>query len=221
MLNDGIRDDVNLLLLQLADSAFPTGGFVHSGGLEAASVLGLTTDLFGWFCDSLENAGWSALPLASAGFSAHAVADAAAETWLINHVAHRASRAQGQGWATTIAAVFPSADFSALKAACRHPGRGHFAPTFGHVCALLDMPLAQMQRLFLFLHLRGQVSTAIRLGRIGPLEAQRLQVRLTPVLEAVWATCATLRLDDLATTAPLHDLAHGHHDRLYSRLFTT
>jgi urease accessory protein len=75
--------------------------------------------------------------------------------------------------------------------------------------------------LFLFLHLRGNISTAIRLGRIGPLEAQRLQARLTPALERVWGSCAHLSLADLATTAPLQDLAHGHHDRLYSRLFTT
>jgi len=32
------------LLWQLADSAFPSGGFAHSGGLEAAVQLGVVSD---------------------------------------------------------------------------------------------------------------------------------------------------------------------------------
>ena len=40
----------DLLLWQLADSAFPSGGFAHSGGLEAAHQLGTVSD-----ADALES----------------------------------------------------------------------------------------------------------------------------------------------------------------------
>ena len=215
---------MNLLVLQLADSAFPTGGFVHSGGLEAAARLGLVGDLHGWLRDSLEQAGHGALPLATAGHAADELAecDAVADAWLSNHIANRASRAQGQGWIATAAAVFPLPPLIELKRQLR-AGRlpGHLAPAFGKVCAVLGLDLLAMQRLFLFLHLRGQISTAVRLGLAGPLEAQRLQAGFSADLEVVLATCAAFGLDDLAATAPLQDLAHAHHDRLYSRLFAS
>ena len=208
-------------LLQLADSAFPTGGFVHSGGLEAAAHLRVVGDLRGWLRDGVENAGHAALPLATAGFRGDDGADAVAEAWLTNPIANRASRAQGQAWAATAAAVFAAPELAALKRSSRAPGRGHLAPTFGRVCALLEVDCDGMQRLFLFLHLRGQVSTAVRLGLVGPLEAQRLQASFVPDLDAVLAACAGLGVEDLATTAPLQNLAHAHHDRLYSRLFAS
>ena len=208
-------------ILQLADSAIPTGGFVHSGGLEAASRLGLVSDVVTWLADGLANAGRAALPLASAGFTDHPEADAVAEAWLSNPVANRASRAQGQAWAATAVAVFPSPALTELKRISRLPGCGHLAPTFGRICALLGVARQDMQHLFLFLHLRGQVSTAVRLGLLGPLEAQRVQARLGADLDHLAATCGSFGLDDLATTAPLQDLAHAHHDRLYSRIFAT
>jgi urease accessory protein len=208
-------------LLQLADSAFPTGGFVHSGGLEAAARLGLVRDLEPWLRDSLSQAGRGMLPLATAGYRDHPDAEVIADAWLSNEVAHRASKAQGAAWVATAAAVFPGPELAALKHRARLGEVGHLAPVFGRVCAILGVTCTEMQRLFLFLHLRGQVSTAVRLGLVGPLEAQRLQGTFTVDLDAVHAGCAELTLDDLATIAPLHDLAHAHHDRLYSRMFAT
>src|SRR5712672_1862091 len=57
------------ILLQLSDSALPTGGFVHSAGLESAFQQGEVQgpgDLRRFIRDSLWLAGHCSLPLASA-----------------------------------------------------------------------------------------------------------------------------------------------------------
>src|ERR671923_1722325 len=57
---------VSWLLLQLSDSALPTGGFAHSSGLEAAAQqreLVTASDLQRFARDALWQAGHFALPL--------------------------------------------------------------------------------------------------------------------------------------------------------------
>jgi urease accessory protein len=67
--------------------------------------------------------------------------------------------------------------------------------------------------------LRGVLSAAVRLGIVGPLEAQQIQAARAPVLDAVLATCGVLDVDDAAMTAPLLELFGALHDRLDGRLF--
>ena len=209
---------------QLADSAFPTGGFAQSMGLEAAWQLGEIGDresLRRFARASLLQAGYGALPLATAAFRAPgrlAELDALADAFLVNPVANRASRVQGRALAATCVRIWPSpalADLDrVLRTTCVHA-----APATGTVLRTLGVPLATIQRLMLFVTARSVFSAAVRLGIVGSYEAQRLQYEAGRDIDDVLSRCADLDEDGLAQAAPIVDVLQGAHDRLYSRLF--
>ncbi|MBZ4418827.1 urease accessory protein UreF [Myxococcus sp. RHSTA-1-4] len=212
-------------LLQLADSGFPTGGFAHSGGLEAAVQQGEVRgapELRRFVRELLWQAGHGGLPLVSAAHgepSELPALDARAEAFLSNHVANRASRTQGRAFLDTCARIFPS-PVAPLREAARAQGlRFHHAPVFGAVLRTLDVERTDAQRLFLSLTLRGTLSAAVRLGIVGTHESHQLQHQATPLLDTVLEQCAGLGVDALAQPSPLLDLLGSTHDRLYSRLF--
>ena len=217
------------LLLQMADSAFPSGGFAHSLGLEAAVQLGEVTGAQGVerFVDaSLWQAGHGALPFVGEAHAAPediARVDAVCDAYLASVVQNRASRTQGRAFVATCARIFtapPIAAIAALEDAARaRTIAAHFAPLFGATTRALGATLAEAQALYVHLALRGVLSASVRLGVIGPHEAQRIQHARAAVLDAVLDACARLTLDDVAQSAPLLELMGATQDRLYSRLF--
>jgi len=58
----------------------------------------------------------------------------------------------------------------------------------------------------------------VRLGVVGPLQAQELLAGLAGAARRVLAA-ADPAPEEAASSAPLLDLLQGHQDRLYSRLF--
>jgi urease accessory protein len=212
------------LTWQVVDSAFPTGLFAHSSGLEAAwqhgEVVGVP-QLRNFVDATIVQAGSGVLPLVNATFlhpeRVYAL-DTVADAFLTNPVANRASRVHGRTLISTAARVWPTPPLMELKAraATMH---AHVAPWSGVVFRELGVPLATTQRVILFGAARGVLSAAVRLGIVGSFEAQRLQSDVAPRLDEVALRSATLDADDLAQTAPILDLLQSAHDRLYSRLF--
>lgn len=211
----------DLTIWQLSDSAFPTGGFAHSSGLEAAWQHGEVRNreqLVSFVEASLAQLGRAALPLVTAAHhepNRLAELDGLCDAFTSNHVANRASRAQGRAFLTAVERVF-KLEISNSKFLIEF---AHLAPVFGACLRRLELSRETTARLFFFNHLRGLFAAAVRLNIVGPMEAQTLQHRLTPVAEATWVRCAELTLDELAQTSPLLELWQGAQDRLYSRLF--
>ncbi len=201
------------LVWQIVDSAFPTGGFAHSGGLEAAVQLGeltgVTVDAF--VRQSAWQAGFGGVPLVGAAGDAPAKLDELnewADAFMTNLPARKASVRQGKAFAAVAAQAFQV-----------RVGGGHLAVVLGAALRQLDLARDDAQSVYLHGNMRGILAAAVRLGKLGPLEAQRLQFALAPLLDEVVLACRALGLADMTQTAPLLDLIGAQQDRLYSRMF--
>jgi urease accessory protein len=213
------------LVWQLADSAFPAGGFGHSFGLEAASQQSEIDagSLPAFVRDAIAQAGHGGLPFLFAAFDdphSIGVVDERCEAFLRNPVSNRASRVQGRAWLGTIARSFPADEVQEIVALVRARARWrHSAPIFGATLNALNIERSDAARLFLFGAARGTLSASVRLGITGTTDAQRILSERSQDLDRTIRRCGHLTIDEAAQTSPLIDLWQAAHDRLYSRLF--
>jgi urease accessory protein len=213
-------------VLQIADSGFPIGGFAHSSGFEAAfhfGEVGTAARLDDYLRAHLLNVANASLPFVAAAYDGTGdvwALDALLDAQLTNHVANRASRTQGRALLSTCARVFDEPPIAALaiRAASRDVA-AHLAPVFGAVLAALSVARHDALALHMLLALRGVASAAVRLGVVGPHEAQRLQSRHAATLDALIAECAEIGPGEAAMAAPLLEIYGAMHDQLYARLF--
>jgi len=212
------------LTWQVVDSAFPTGAFAHSCGLEAAWQHGEIRDageLRQFLHGALQQVTFGNLPLVNAAYREPErleCLDARADAFLLNSVANRASRIQGRTLLATVGRVWPSPALADLAA--RAGGtNAHVSPLTGATLKTVGLPLKTIQEVVLFGTARSVLAAAVRLGIVGSYEAQQLQAGSGPWLDDLLRRATTLDLDDLAQTAPIADLLQARHDHLYSRLF--
>ena len=209
------------LLLQLVDGAFPAGGFAHSAGLEPSLHLRGIGELEPFVDEALWQTGRSALPFVRRACEKPAELaslDALFDASSTSHVGNRASRAQGRSLAGAACRVFERPEVLAIGAHARL-GPAHHAVMFGAIFGVVGMSVSDTQMAWLHGSLRGMLSAAVRLGVVGPLEAQQIQASRTGLLDAVIAACGGLDVGDAAMTAPLLEMFGALHDRLDGRLF--
>ena len=173
------------LAWQIVDSAFPTGGFAHSWGLESAWQHGevRTPEALREFVRAaVVQAGYASLPFVTTAYRQPdrlEELDDLNDAFLTNRVANRASRVQGRALAATCMRVWPSEALVALEARARNL-HAHCSPLAGAIFEAMTLDLSTAQRIVLYLNLRGVLSAAVRLGIVGNFEAQRIQYRVEP-----------------------------------------
>lgn len=224
---------MDLSAIILADSRFPGGGHVHSGGLEEAVTRKLITherDLPGFLSGRLRTAGSLAAVFAAA--SAHAAArnvrsghwrrlDVELDARTPSLAQREASRAQGRGTARAGKAAWPSAVLSQLL---KETPRPHHPVIAG---ALIGVPFDAAMAVA-YLAISGPASAAVRLLGLDPFAVNAVVARLSKEVREVSLRAAEVAGDDPADLpapgSPALDLfaeAHARHHQEEVRLFAS
>ncbi|WNV82069.1 urease accessory UreF family protein [Umezawaea sp. Da 62-37] len=225
--------DVSGLLL--ADSRFPGGGHVHSGGLEEAVARKLVTgeaDLAAFLVGRLHTAGELAAVFAAAATSAvhkgkaHWLElDAELDARTPSPAQRKSSRAQGRGTARAGRRAWPSPVLDRLLADTPRP---HHPIVLGVLTALAGGEPRDAALSVCYLAVSGPASAAIRLLGLDPFGVNAVLARLSGAMRDVAAAAAkTADLDPSelpAPGAPGLDLlaeAHDRHHQEEVRLFVS
>jgi urease accessory protein len=227
-----LTDQALLRLLQLTDSAFPTGAFAHSVGLEtyiARGIVRTVASLEEFIANTLLNA---VAPSDGVACAAAARAGAGSDN-VVQRLDHRltamksvsefrdASRALGARFLRTVTPLYAlphamgylaSIDAKALY--------GHMSLAYGLVCRDLELPLEPALAAWFRHYCASLVSVGVRLMPLGQTEGQAMLVRLrTPILDAV-ELALERDIDEMASFVPGQELAGIiHRDGLTTRLY--
>lgn len=198
-------------LLALSDSRLPTGGHVHSGGIEEAVTSGLVGDIVtlrAYLRRRIRTHGLVTASIAAAvhgGALSVAAADAETDARTPAPAAREASRAQGRGLARLARRVWPAAEWDALGL------RPHLAVAAGAVGTASGVAAEHTALSVVYTTMTGSATAAQRLLALDPGDVAAVTFELSELCEQTAAEAAK----DLADLSdPLLDvLAQRHLER--------
>jgi urease accessory protein len=205
-------------LLTLADSRLPTGGHVHSGGVEEAVTGGLVGDLPTLRAYLRRRIRTHGLVTASVAAAVHVGAlsipdaDRESDARTPAPAARQASRAQGRGLARLARRVWPEVDWQPLGAT------PHLAVAAGAVGAASGLHPDQTALSIVYTTMTGSATAAQRLLALDPGDVAALTFELAPLCDQT-ATEAVKELADLSD--PLLDVLAQRHSQRERPLFVS
>jgi len=206
------------MLLALSDSRLPTGGHVHSGGMEEAVLSGRVTDLATLRAYLRRRVRTQGSVNASVAAAVHAgnlsVDDAEGETdaRTPSPAARDASRAQGRGLIRLARRVWPQHGWEPLGST------PHLAVVAGVVGVASGMEPEHTALTMVYTTMTGSATAAQRLLALDPGDVAALTIELSALCDAT-ATEAVKGLADLSD--PLLDLLAQQHRQRERPLFAS
>jgi urease accessory protein len=208
-------------IMSLADSRLPTGGHVHSGGIEEAIEQGLVRDIGSveaFLIRRLRTSGAVTASIAAAVCEALLDVDVAedeCDARIPSPAARAASRAQGRGLLRLARASWPHQQWETV------PRRPHLAVVAGLVGRAATLPGQAIASVQVYTTMTGSAIAAQRLLALDPSDVAACTLRLARTCDEVAdEVCALLpTLVDLSD--PLLDVLAENHAARERPLFVS
>ena len=220
-----------LMLLQWMDSAFPTGAFAHSAGLETytqAEIISTGGDLARLITTKLESAAHNDLIIVHCAMSAYTLNDRAYIARLdalcsaskLARETREASEKIGRRMLSSIlnltsddTLVFYHSEIAAGRCA------GHHAVVHGLVGAALGVDSQTAMLAFAYALAANQTAASLKLMRIGQTQAQAVLHEAGTAIAAAVEAALNRTLEDFGSFTPAIDIRAMQHEALFRRLF--
>lgn len=216
-----------LMLLQWIDSAFPTGAFAHSGGLETytqAELVQTADDLARLIAAKLEAAATTDLIVVKEAMQADgsliARLDELCSASKLARETREASTKIGRRMLSSVMNLHNDARLLAYQQNIT-AGRcaGHHAVAHGLASGVLGVEPRAALLAFGYALAANQTAASLKLIRIGQTQAQAVLGASGAAISAAVDRALALTLDDFGSFTPGLDIRAMQHEHLFRRLF--